>query len=87
MRTENEIRKGLECCSEIREKCGECPYSGQLRCAMVLKRDALELFKKRDLKPVGKFDDCPRCGTVLSRYNNIHFCGKCGQGVQWNEVD
>jgi len=39
------VIKGLKCCSEIKEKCDDCPYSGVLRCMMVLKRDALELLK------------------------------------------
>ena len=46
------VMNGLKCCSEIKEKCDDCPYSGVLRCMMVLKRDALELLKAQEPRAV-----------------------------------
>lgn len=55
----------------------ECDYQNMLK-------DALALLKEQEPKPVGKeWNECPNCGKVLSSIEHIHFCGMCGQAVEW----
>lgn len=73
MKTNNEIVKGLECCSVHPMKCKECPYQGEDCCTNAHRKDALnfikylmgevEKYKKKadslmwDLPPMGGFHD------------------------------
>lgn len=45
MKTNNEIVKGLECCSVHPMKCKECPYQGNECCTNAHRKDALNLIK------------------------------------------
>lgn len=46
MKTPEEIKKGLECCTDKRGACGECPYPLAYSCQTNLKRDALALIQQ-----------------------------------------
>ncbi len=45
MKTPEEIKKGLECCSKT-DKCPECPYVGEVYCATKKNVDALALIQR-----------------------------------------
>jgi rubrerythrin len=96
MADREKVIKGLKCCSEIKEKCDDCPYSGVLRCMMVLKRDALELLKAQDetrliyhySRPNVYADlwlHCEKCGEKVDNKWRPKYCPGCGRAVKWND--
>lgn len=52
MKTVDEIKKGLECCSSLEDCCDTCPYLPQHRgfCFKDLKRDALTIITLMSLE-------------------------------------
>jgi hypothetical protein len=95
MTDREKVIKGLKFCSEIKEKCDDCPYSGVLRCMMVLKRDALELLKAQEsVKPFVTGNghtleeaetwwyECGNCNEPIDP--NDQYCRHCGRAVKWD---
>ena len=54
------------------------------RLRMYEEKDADNQGRQQGPKHVGEWNDCPRCGKVLSPIQHIHFCGTCGQEVEWS---
>jgi hypothetical protein len=46
--TDNDIIKALECCSNENTGCLDCSYIGKISCAFDLRKDALDLIKRKD---------------------------------------
>ena len=71
-------------------ECHQFPGWGNVTMAM---RDALELLKEQEAKPVivttnaygTKFYHCPRCNRDLYTYPRQLYCSKCGQELKWQE--
>jgi len=35
---------------------------------------------------MGKKGRCPVCGKLVSKRLNMHFCGDCGQALEWTDM-
>lgn len=91
---------GTKCCRDM--QCTSCPYNidwEKRYCITNLCRDALELLKEQEPKPVlsphidrfcmRAFAEyiayCPNCKQEILEKHNKSYCGFCGQAVKWNE--
>lgn len=76
------VIKALECCA-YKQNCIECPYyKGNSTCMDDKDKDALELLRRQEAKPMTEYDDgwdCPRCGLKL--------VGKTASGYPCDEFD
>ena len=72
--------------------CLDCPYDG-LNCQNDVLDDALALLLKEQETMLVEIDGqlggikygrCPRCGKGLNEEVYPHWCGFCGQAVNWH---
>ena len=89
------VTYGLRCMCYGDIECKECPYarngSGWHDCRSNCAKDALELIKEQEAKPVEvcgqmftiKYGHCPKCGKGMDSDTYPHWCGFCGQAVKW----
>ena len=59
MKSPEEIKKGLECCTDLEGKCFECPYNNG-HCDDSLERDALAYIRQLDQRIVEADKTYPR---------------------------
>ena len=92
----DKVLTGLECLITNEPPCDEgCPYYGSWHCLKNIAKDARELLKEQEPKPVKvtknaynyEFYYCPNCGREfeLTYYKRPAYCDKCGQAVKWND--
>lgn len=97
MKTPEEIKKGLECCT-YGEGCSVCPYDGAEDCAVQKNVDAIvlirqleaenaELKRERDaaVRDLGKARGCKTCKhiTLSPEDRPCRSCGIRGIGYEW----
>ena len=83
------------CVCKVPDSCTDCSKRREgllpLECMEELMKDALELLKEQEPKPVElhtnaygtRFYFCPKCKRELFHTRNLNFCEKCGQAVKW----
>ena len=83
------------CVCKVPDACTDCSKRREglvpLECMEELMKDALELLKEQEPKPVElhtnaygtRFYFCPKCKRELFHTRNLNFCEKCGQAVKW----
>ena len=83
------------CVCKVPDSCTDCSKRREglvpLECMEELMKDALELLKEQEQKPVElhtnaygtRFYFCPKCKRELFHTRNLNFCEKCGQAVKW----
>ena len=85
---------GLKSCADSTGAlCRTCPYDfvHNENCMGDMARDALELLKEQEAKPVivttnaygTRFYHCPKCSRDLYAYPRQLYCSNCGQAVKW----
>ena len=92
------VIKGLECCCEYYDACGEdCPYQEDMECANTIRHEALSVLKKYDVGSVKPkkvkgykppvytlFEyECENCESPIM--DKQPFCMGCGKAVKWDE--
>ena len=56
---------------------------------------AIEALEKQiPRKPLNREDkseisygDCPCCSNMIDNWDNIRYCGECGQAIDWEETE
>ena len=69
------VIKGLKCCESEEYNCAQCSYAevGLLNCFHILRRDALELLKEKQLRWISVTDRLPQDdGYVLVWVNGTY---------------
>ena len=89
------IMNGLRCHAGCEQgyDCDTCDYIGHSDCSEILAKDVLALLKEQeaitpiDIERIGGFATglCPTCGTWINKCDNAKACGRCGQGVKWDD--
>lgn len=68
MKTPDDTKKGLECCTQptalVYEKCDNCPYRGEQNCISIMKQDTLTYIRQlekelAELRLLKSWDDFP----------------------------
>ena len=84
MKTPDEIKKGLECCSDtdgFDGDCIKCPYKRELWCGDKTKIDALEYIQQLERERDAAVEDLK--SAVASTYFDGDYCELC----KYNEPD
>lgn len=94
----NVVKNKSECI--VRQYNGECNNRGCEDCDLRVSKDIIlqsykiieSILQQEIDKPVidrqfsydGEYGTCPRCGTIVSDYTDLHYCSKCKQELDWS---
>lgn len=99
MPVKNRVIYDIErCVCKVPDACTDCSKRREglvpLECMEELMKDALELLKEQEAKPVivttnaygTRFYHCPKCNRDLYAYPRQLYCSNCGQAVKWDDT-
>jgi len=92
MRTPEEIKKGLEYCSEKAKRktnCSECIYFNDPRgwCSTAITRDALAYIQQLEAQMVRDLDAAQGAHWIpCAGKSHIWYCSRCGERINYNQA-